>query len=201
MENLEKHLENINKFGVPVVVAINRFPDDTEAELKVIGDFCNKHNVEYSLSEVWAMGGAGGEDLARKVAAIVDRGNDNRFKYLYELDMPIKDKIETLATEIYGADGVTYTGAALKKIEDFTKNGYGNLPVCTAKTQVSLSDNPLLIGRPREYKVAVRDITLSAGAGFLVVHTGEIMTMPGLPKRPAAEDIDVDDNGRITGLF
>ncbi len=201
MENLEKHLENMNKFGLPVVVAINRFPDDTEAELKVIADFCAKNNVEYSLSEVWAKGGAGGEDLARKVAAIVDKENTNNFKYMYELDMPIKEKIETLATEIYGADGVTYTGAALKKIDDFTNKGYGKLPVCTAKTQASLSDNPLLVGRPRNYKVAVRDVTLSAGAGFLVVHTGEIMTMPGLPKRPAAEDIDVDDNGLITGLF
>ena len=201
IENLEKHLENMNKFGLPVVVAINRFPDDTEAELKVIADFCAKNNVDYSLSEVWAKGGAGGEDLARKVAAIVDKENTNNFKYMYELDMPIKEKIETLATEIYGADGVTYTGAALKKIDDFTNKGYGKLPVCTAKTQASLSDNPLLVGRPRDYKVAVRDVTLSAGAGFLVVHTGEIMTMPGLPKRPAAEDIDVDDNGLITGLF
>jgi formate--tetrahydrofolate ligase len=201
MENLEKHLENMNKFGLPVVVAINRFPDDTEAELKVIGDFCAKNNVEFSLSEVWSKGGAGGEDLARKVAAIVDKENNNKFKYMYELDISIKDKIETLATEIYGADGVTYTGAALKKIDDFTNKGYGKLPVCTAKTQASLSDNPLLVGRPRNYKIAVRDVTLSAGAGFLVVHTGEIMTMPGLPKRPAAEDIDVDNNGLITGLF
>ena len=201
MENLEKHLENIEKFGLPVVVAINRFPDDTEAELKVISDFCVERNVEFSLSEVWAKGGKGGEDLAEKVAAIVDGSINNNFKYLYELEMPIKGKIETIATEIYGADGVAYSAVALKKIDDFTAKGYGTLPVCIAKTQASLSDNPLLVGRPRDYKVAVRDVTLSAGAGFLVVHTGDIMTMPGLPKRPAAENIDVDDNGVITGLF
>ena len=201
MENLEKHLENINKFNLPVIVAINRFPDDTVAELKVISDFCAEKKVEFSLSEVWEKGGEGGEDLARKVAAIVDSNRENNFKYLYELDLPIKDKIKTIATEIYGADGVTYSGAALKKIDGFTTKGYGKLPVCIAKTQASLSDNPLLVGRPRDFTVTVRDVTLSAGAGFLVVHTGEIMTMPGLPKRPAAQDIDVDDNGVITGLF
>ncbi len=201
MENLEKHLENISKFNLPVVVAINRFPDDTEAELKVISDFCAERKVEFSLSEVWAKGGEGGEDLARKVSAIVESNRDNNFQYLYELDLPIKDKIETIATELYGADGVTYSGAALKKIDGFISKGYGKLPVCIAKTQASLSDDPLLVGRPRNFNVTVRDVTLSAGAGFLVVHTGEIMTMPGLPKRPAAQDIDVDDNGVITGLF
>jgi len=201
LENLEKHLENIHKFGLPLVVAINRFPDDTDAELKVISDFCAGKNVEFSLSEVWAKGGEGGEDLARKVAAIVENGNSKEFKYIYPLDIPIREKIEILAVEIYGADGVTFSGPALKKIDDYTAKGYGNLPVCTAKTQASLSDNPLLVGRPRNYKIAVRDVTLAAGAGFLIVHTGEIMTMPGLPKRPAAEDIDVDDEGRITGLF
>ncbi|MFA5518118.1 MAG: formate--tetrahydrofolate ligase, partial [Spirochaetota bacterium] len=201
MENLEKHLENIDKFNLPVVVAINRFPDDTAAELKVISDFCTEKKVEFSLSEVWEKGGEGGEDLAQKVAAIVDSNRDNNFQYLYELDLSIKDKIETIATELYGADGVTYSGAALKKIDGFISKGYGKLPVCIAKTQASLSDDPLLVGRPRGYNVTVRDVTLSAGAGFLVVHTGEIMTMPGLPKRPAAQDIDVDDNGVITGLF
>lgn len=201
MENLEKHLENIDKFNLPVVVAINRFPDDTAAELKVISDFCTEKKVEFSLSEVWEKGGEGGEDLAQKVATIVDSNRDNNFQYLYELDLSIKDKIETIATELYGADGVTYSGAALKKIDGFIAKGYGKLPVCIAKTQASLSDDPLLVGRPRNYNITVRDVTLSAGAGFLVVHTGEIMTMPGLPKRPAAQDIDVDDNGVITGLF
>lgn len=201
LENLEKHLENIHKFDLPVVVAINRFPDDTEAELKVISDFCASKNVDFSLSEVWAKGGEGGEDLARKVAAIVENGKSKNFHYIYPLDISIREKIEILAIEIYGADGVTFSGPALKKIDDYTAKGYGNLPVCTAKTQASLSDNPLLVGRPRNFKISVRDVTLAAGAGFLVVHTGEIMTMPGLPKRPAAEDIDVDDEGRITGLF
>ena len=201
LENLEKHLENIHKFGLPLVVAINRFPDDTDAELKVISDFCAGKNVEFSLSEVWAKGGEGGEDLARKVAAIVENGNKKDFNYIYPLDIPIREKIEILATEIYGADGVTFSSPALKKIDDYTAKGYADLPVCTAKTQASLSDDPLLVGRPRNYKIAVRDVTLAAGAGFLIVHTGEIMTMPGLPKRPAAEDIDVDDEGRIIGLF
>ncbi len=201
LENLEKHLENMEKFGVPVVVAINRFPDDGDSELKAISDFCAEKKVEFSLSQVWADGGGGGIDLAEKVVSIIENSKENNFRFLYELDLPIADKIRKLATEIYGADGVVFSKAALKRMEELTAKGYDKLPVCTAKTQASLSDDPTMVGRPRNYDVTVRDITLSAGAGFLVAHTGDIMTMPGLPKRPAAEGIDVDETGKISGLF
>lgn len=201
LANLYKHIENIRKFGLPVVVAVNRFPDDTEDELAVISDFCHEVNVEWSLSEVWEKGGEGGVDLAHKVADSVENGDKHHFRFLYDNDMSIKAKISTLAVEIYGADGVDYSKDAARTIDYLTEKGYGNLPICIAKTQYSLSDDPSLMNRPSGFKISVGSVSLSAGAGFLVVHTGEIMTMPGLPKRPAALDIDVTDEGIITGLF
>jgi formate--tetrahydrofolate ligase len=201
LANLEKHIENIGKFGLPVVVALNRFPDDTRDELEAIAGFCERKGVEFSLSEVWEKGGEGGIDLARKVAEIIEKGPAPDFKYLYDTQMSIQDKIEVLAREMYGADGVQYSKSALKRIEYFTAKGYGGLPICVAKTQYSLSDDPALINRPSGFSITVADVTLSAGAGFLVVHTGDILTMPGLPRRPAALDIDITDDGEIRGLF
>lgn len=199
--NLEKHIENIGKFGLPVVVALNRFPDDTGDELGVIADFCRDINVELSISEVWEKGGDGGIDLARKVSGIIDDAPAPDFRFLYETGMTIQEKISVLAGEIYGAAGVQYSKKALKRIEYLNDKGYGSLPICVAKTQYSLSDDPALINRPSGFLIFVADISLSAGAGFLVVHTGDIMTMPGLPVRPAALDIDITENGDIRGLF
>ncbi len=199
--NLQKHVENVRKFGLPVVVAINRFPDDTQAELDVVADFCERIKVEFSLLEVWGKGGEGGIDLAEKVAGIIERNDAPRFRFLYDTDMSIPAKISTLALEIYGADGVLYSKNALRRIDYLTGKGYANLPICVAKTQYSLSDDPSLLNRPLGFTISVRDITLSAGAGFLVVHTGEILTMPGLPREPAALGIDITDDGLITGLF
>lgn len=201
LANLEKHIENIGKFGLPVVVALNRFPDDTRDELEAIAGFCERKGVEFSLSEVWEKGGEGGMDLAQKVAEIIEKGPAPDFKYLYDTQMSIRDKIEVLAREMYGADGVQYSKSALKRIEYFTAKGYGDLPICVAKTQYSLSDDPALMNRPTGFSITVADVTLSAGAGFLVVHTGDILTMPGLPRRPAALDIDITDDGEIRGLF
>jgi len=199
-ENLEKHLENIAKFGVPAVVAINAFPTDTEKELNYIFERLEKMGIEAAISEVWAKGGKGGIDLGQKVLKTIEEKPSN-FKVLYEADLPIKDKIETIAKEIYGADGVDYTAEAEKSIANYTAMGYGNLPICMAKTQYSLSDDQNKKGRPRNFRITVREVRLSAGAGFIVPITGAIMTMPGLPKRPAACDIDIDENGKITGLF
>lgn len=201
LANLEKHIENVGKFGLPVVVALNRFPDDTEGELKAVADFCADMNVEFALSEVWEKGGDGGIDLARKVSDIIDRNETSNFRCLYDAAMSIQEKIALLATEIYGAGGVQYSKSAMKRIEYLTDRGYGGLPICVAKTQYSLSDDPTLANRPSDFSIVVGDITLSAGAGFLVVHTGDIMTMPGLPKRPAALNIDITDDGEIQGLF
>jgi formate--tetrahydrofolate ligase len=201
LANLEKHIENVGKFGLPVVVALNRFPDDTGDELQAIADFCRDIHVELSLSEVWEKGGEGGIDLARKVSGIIDAMAVSDFRFLYETAMTIQDKISVLAREIYGAAGVQYSKNALKRIEYLTAKGFGALPICVAKTQYSLSDDPALINRPSGFLIFVDDITLSAGAGFLVVHTGNIMTMPGLPRRPAALDIDISDDGDIRGLF
>ncbi len=200
LANLEKHIENIGKFGLPVVVALNRFPDDTRDELEAIAGFCERKGVEFSLSEVWEKGGEGGMDLAQKVAEIIEKGPAPDFKYLYDTQMSIRDKIEVLAREMYGADGVQYSKSALKRIEYFTAKGYGDLPICVAKTQYSLSDDPALMNRPTGFSITVADVTLSAGAGFLVVHTGDILTMPGLPRHPAALDIDISDDGEIRGL-
>lgn len=198
--NLEKHIENVKKFGVPVVVALNEFPTDTENELKFLEDKCNEQGVNVVLSQVWAKGGEGGVALAEKVVELVEDGNAN-FKPLYNLEMPIKEKIETIAKEIYGADGVDFASKALKEIEKYERIGLGNLPVCMAKTQYSLSDNPKLLARPEGFKITVKSIRASAGAGFLVVLTGNIMTMPGLPKVPAANKMDILSNGEIIGLF
>ncbi|MCG0274619.1 MAG: formate--tetrahydrofolate ligase [Thermosediminibacteraceae bacterium] len=201
LPNLLKHVENITqKFGLPAVVAINRFPTDTQAELDLIKEECKALGVNAVLSEVWAKGGEGGIDLAKEVLRVIDEGKNN-YKPLYPLEMGIAEKIEIIAKEIYGADGVEFTAAAKRDIETIESIGYRNVPVCIAKTQYSLSDNPALLGRPTGFKITVRNVRISAGAGFAVALTGEIMTMPGLPKRPAAENIDVDANGRITGLF
>ncbi|MBZ4688396.1 MAG: formate--tetrahydrofolate ligase [Clostridia bacterium] len=199
-ENLEKHIENVGKFGVPAVVAINRFPTDTEAELKYIYDRCAEMGVEVALSEVWAKGGEGGKELAQKVLDTIENKPSN-FKPLYETEMPIKDKLHKIATEVYGANKVNYSAAAEKQIEQYTELGYGDMPIVVAKTQYSLSDDPTKLGRPKDFDITVREVRLSAGAGFLVALTGAVMTMPGLPKVPAAEKIDIDKDGKITGLF
>ena len=197
--NLGVHIGNMQKYGVPVVVAINRFGADTDAELKFIEDYCTGLGADFALSEVFSKGGKGGIELAEKVVAAADKPSG--FRPLYDTALPIKEKIETIAKNIYGADGVTYTAAADKAIAEIEKLGIGDLPVCIAKTQYSLSDDPAKLGRPQGFNITVRDARLSNGAGFVVVYTGDIMTMPGLPKVPAAEKIDVDADGRITGLF
>lgn len=200
MANLEKHIENVAKFGVPAVVAINRFPDDTEAEIELIKKECHKLGVKTALSEVWSKGGEGGEELANKLLDILEN-EKSQFKFLYQTDSPIKEKIETIAREIYGAEGVEYSDKALNQIDKYREEGYSDLPICMAKTSSSISDNPALKGRPTGFKISINEINLSAGAGFLVVMTGPVLTMPGLPKRPSSEDIDIDADGKITGLF
>ncbi len=199
LENLEKHIENMQSYGLPLVVALNRFPHDTDAELQAIHDRCKKLGVEVAHSNVWAEGGKGGIELGEAVLRAMEQ--ENNFKFLYDVEEPIKDKLEKIATRIYGADGVDYLRGVDRKIKNLEEQGYGNMPICVAKTQASLSDDPKLVGRPRNFRVSVRDITVSAGAGFLVALAGDIMTMPGLPKRPAAEGIDIDEKGKITGLF
>lgn len=198
--NLEKHIENIQKFGVPVVVTLNSFTSDTEAEYEFIRDFCEKRGCEFALSEVWAKGGEGGEALAQKVLDTLDNKTSN-YHPIYPDEMSLKDKVHTVATEIYGADGVSYAPAAARAMARIEEMGFGNLPVCMAKTQYSLSDDQTKLGRPEGFTINVRDVYVSAGAGFVVVLTGAIMTMPGLPKKPAADSIDVNDDGVITGLF
>ena len=197
--NLGAHIDNMHKYGVPVVVAINRFGADTDAELKYIEDYCRSLGADFALSEVFAKGGEGGVELAQKVVAASEKPSE--FKPLYTLDLTIKEKIGAVAKNIYGADGVIYTTAAEKAIAEIEKLNVQELPVCVAKTQYSLSDDPTLLGRPQNFNITVRDVRLSNGAGFVVVYTGDIMTMPGLPKVPAAEKIDVDADGKITGLF
>lgn len=201
LPNLLKHVENITKvYGLPAVVAINRFPLDTEAELKLVEDRCKELGVNVALSEVWAKGGEGGIEVAKEVIRLIDE-EENNFKFCYEEDLSIKEKIEAIATRIYGADGVDFTLAAEKEIENLEKLGFGKLPICMAKTQYSLTDDQTKLGRPTGFKITVRQLTVSAGAGFIVALTGDIMKMPGLPKVPAAERIDVDENGVISGLF
>jgi formate--tetrahydrofolate ligase len=200
LPNLIKHIENITqKFGLPAVVAINRFPEDTDAELEIVRRRCAEMGANVALSEVWAKGGEGGIELAKEVIRIA--AQPNNFRLVYDDQMPLKEKIITIAREIYGADGVDFLPAASKELDRLTALGYGSLPVCIAKTQYSFSDNPQLAGRPTGFKITVREVRLSAGAGFVVAITGDIMTMPGLPKVPAAEKIDIDESGRITGLF
>lgn len=198
--NLEKHIENIQKYGVPVIVTLNSFTSDTEAEYAYIKKFCEDRGCEFALSEVWAKGGEGGVALAEKVLHTLET-KESHFKPIYPDDMSLKDKIHTVATEIYGADGVTYSPAAERALKKVTEMGFGNLPVCMAKTQYSLSDDQTKLGRPTGFTINVRDAYVSAGAGFVVALTGAIMTMPGLPKVPAAEGIDVNEDGVITGLF
>ena len=198
--NLEKHIENLQKFGVPVVVTLNSFITDTEAEYEYIKKFCEDRGCEFALAQVWEKGGKGGIDLANKVLETLEN-KESKFKPLYDTKLPIKEKIETVAKEIYGADGVNYSPEAQKAIAKIEDMGYGNLPVCMAKTQYSLSDDKDKLGRPEGFEISIRDVYISAGAGFVVVLTGNVMTMPGLPKHPAAYDIDVTDDGKITGLF
>ncbi len=198
--NLEKHIENLRQYGVPIVVTLNSFVTDTQAETDFVKRFCEERGCEFALSEVWEKGGDGGTELASKVLKTLEE-KESRFEVLYEDTLPLQEKIETIASRIYGAGGVTYTAAAEKQLQNLEKLGFGNLPVCMAKTQYSLSDDPALLGRPAGFRVNVREAYVSAGAGFVVVLTGAVMTMPGLPKRPAACQIDVDENGKITGLF
>lgn len=198
--NLERHIESMQKFGVPVVVAINRFPADTEAELALIAESCHKIGAKVALSEVWAKGGEGGKALAEAVLTTIENEPAD-FKPLYSVDLPIKDKIATIAREIYGADGVDFTKEAENTMRQFVKLGFDKMPICMAKTQYSVSDDPSLLGRPRGFRITVRELRVSRGAGFIVALTGDIMTMPGLPKEPAAEKIDVDADGKIYGLF
>ncbi len=198
--NLQTHIENMQKYGVPAVVAINRFGTDTEAEIAVIEEFCAKMGVEVSLTEVFAKGGAGGTDLAQKVCKTIAEKPSN-YRPLYDTDLTIPEKLEIIAKEIYRADGITFTAAAKKSLAEIEVLGKDKLPVCVAKTQYSLSDNPALLGKPEGFTLTVRDVRLSAGAGFVVALTGDIMTMPGLPKVPAASKIDVDADGNISGLF
>ncbi len=198
--NLEKHIHNLQKFGVPVVVSLNRFVTDSEAEIGYVKEFCEDRGCEFSLCEVWEKGGEGGIDLAKKVISTIQQ-KESHYKPIYELNLSIKEKIETIAKQIYGADGVTYDPAAENAIRKIEELGYRELPICMAKNQYSLSDDATKLGRPTGFTINIREVYVSAGAGFVVAITGTVMTMPGLPKVPAAEGIDVDENGVITGLF
>ncbi len=201
MENLLKHVENVTEiYGLPAVVAVNRFPTDTEAELEAVRKSCAAHDVKAVLSEVWGKGSAGGMELAKEVINLAENGKNN-FSFVYDEKGSIKEKIHTIATRVYGADGVDYVGNVEKQIDELEKLGFGQLPICMAKTQYSLSDDPKKLARPVNFRITVRNIKVSAGAGFIVAITGDIMTMPGLPKVPAAENVDVDVTGKISGLF
>ena len=201
--NLEKHIESMQKYNLPVVVAINKFITDTNAEIQVIKDFCAKMDVEVANCEIWEKGGEGGKELVEKVLNAIEKNEKSEKKYtpLYDLDLSIQEKIEKIAKEIYGADGVDFTPKALNNIKKYVENGYDKLPVCVSKTQKSLSDNPNLLGRPTGFKITINEVRLSAGAGFLVAMAGTIIDMPGLPRKPAAELIDINENGVISGLF
>ena len=199
ISNLEAHLDILSNFGLPVVVALNKFNTDTKEELDMVMEAAKKRNARIALSEVWEKGGEGGIDLAKEVLEAIGEGKT--YRTLYDLDMSLKEKIKTIATRIYGADDVEYVPQALAMLEDLEQRGFGSLPVCMAKTQLSLSDDPKKLGRPKDYRVTVREVRLSAGAGFVVAICGSIMTMPGLPKKPAAESRDIDEKGNITGLF
>ena len=201
--NLEKHIESMQKYNLPVVVAINKFITDTNAEIQVIKDFCAKMDVEVANCEIWEKGGEGGKELVEKVLNAIEKNEKSEKKYtpLYDLDLSIQEKIEKIAKEIYGAEGVDFAPKALNNIKKYVENGYDKLPVCVSKTQKSLSDNPNLLGRPTGFKITINEVRLSAGAGFLVAMAGTIIDMPGLPRKPAAELIDIDENGTISGLF
>jgi len=198
--NLEKHIENLHKYGVPVVVTLNSFITDTEAEIAFVRGFCEERGCEFALSEVWAKGGEGGIALAEKVLETLENKESN-FKVLYENELPLAEKITTIAKEIYGAGSVSFSVAAKKQLAKLTDLGFGNMPVCMAKNQYSLSDDPKLLGRPEGFELTVREVYVSAGAGFVVALTGDVVTMPGLSKTPAAYGIDVNEDGVITGLF
>jgi formate--tetrahydrofolate ligase len=200
LPNLLQHVENVTKnYGLPCVVAINKFPTDTEAELNLVREKCKALSVNVALSEVWGKGGAGGEELAKEVLRLTE--TENNFQFVYEDDLSLKEKIEAVATKIYRADGVEFSANVQKQLASLENLGFSNLPVCMAKTQYSFSDDPTLLGAPRGFKITIKDVKVCAGAGFVVVKTGDIMTMPGLPKVPSAEKIDVDENGKISGLF
>lgn len=200
IENLEKHIENIAKYNLPSVVAINAFPTDTEAELQLLNEICQSKGVDVAISKVWEKGADGGIELAEKLLEVLET-KEAHFAPIYDLDMPIAEKIRTIAKEIYGADDVTFTKKVLNKMKKYEAQGLGNLPICVAKTQYSLSDDPTLLGRPNGFKVTISDLIPNTGAGFLVAISGDIMRMPGLPKVPAAVNMDIDENGKIVGLF
>ena len=201
--NLERHIESMQKYNVPVVVAINKFITDTDAEVQVIRDYCKELDVEVALCEIWEKGGEGGKELVEKVLSAIDENekSETKFKPLYDLDLTVQEKVEKIAKEIYGADGVNFTAKALNNIKKYVELGYDKLPICVSKTQKSLSDDPKLLGRPTGFKITINEVRLSAGAGFLVAMAGTIIDMPGLPKKPSAELIDVDEHGVISGLF
>ena len=199
MDNLTKHIENIHKFGLPAVVAINAFPTDTKEELDFVEEKCKELGAAVALSEVWEKGGEGGIALSAKVLTATQQPNN--FKFIYETDAAIVDKINAVAREIYGADGVDFTASAKKQLKEIERLGFDKMPICIAKTQYSLSDDASKLGRPKNFRITVKEVTVSAGAGFIVVLTGNILTMPGLPKHPAAEKMDIAKDGRITGLF
>lgn len=198
-QNLAKHIDTIEQFGLPYIVAINQFDSDTDAEIEALENWCRENNHPLSLSQVWAKGGKGALDLAEKVVELT--GQDNEFAFLYDENDSIEDKVEAIAKKVYGADGVVFTDEAQAQIEDFKKNGWDHMPVCMAKTQMSLSDDPKVMGRPEGFVITVRELRPSLGAGFIVALTGSILTMPGLPKHPSALDMDIDENNRISGLF
>ena len=202
LPNLLQHVDNVtNVYGLPCVVAINAFPTDTEAELKMVEEKCREKGVNVRLSEVWAKGGEGGKTLAEEVIRLCEEEKSDRFQFVYDLDTTIEEKLNAIATKVYRADGVVITAAAKKQIQQLTELGFDKMPICMAKTQFSFSDDASKLGAPRGFKITVREVKVNAGAGFLVAKTGDIMTMPGLPKVPSAEKIDIDDNGVISGLF
>ncbi|MBS5368250.1 MAG: formate--tetrahydrofolate ligase, partial [Coprobacillus cateniformis] len=200
IENLEKHIENIAKYNLPSVVAINAFPTDTEAELQLLNKICQEKGVDVAISKVWEKGADGGIELAEKLLNVLET-KEAHFAPIYDLDLPIQEKIRTIVKEIYGGDDVTFTKKVLNKIKKYEAQGLGNLPICVAKTQYSLSDDPTLLGRPSGFKVTINDLIPNTGAGFLVAISGDIMRMPGLPKVPAAVNMDIDEDGKIVGLF
>ena len=202
LPNLLQHVDNVkNVYGLPCVVAINAFPTDTEAELKMVEEKCKEQGVNVRLSEVWAKGGEGGKALAEEVVRLAEDPTNDHFQFVYDVEDTIENKLNAIATKVYRADGVTITAAAKKQIQQLTELGFDKMPICMAKTQFSFSDDASKIGAPRGFKITIREVKVNAGAGFLVAKTGDIMTMPGLPKVPASERIDIDENGKITGLF
>ena len=200
LTNLEKHLENLNFYQVPVVISLNHYIDDKDKDIRLIEDFCQTKKIPFAVADIWDQGGEGGIELAGKLISLI-HNNPSKFRYLYDLNLPVKDKIEIIAKKMYGAGRVVYTVVSEKDIRLSEELGLGNLPICIAKTQYSLSDDPKILGRPKDFKITVREIKFSAGAGFLVPMTGKITTMPGLPKKPTSENIDIDDEGNISGLY